>query len=159
MDNLKVKYAVMEVKDDKGYDEYTKEAKIKDVVVAYIVSKCYIISETMDYVKDKITYEVVFPYDRIGISRRFKKSDNIDLQNTVVVDETFNSYDEALKVADEKNASKDEREVERYYVIAKELDVQNGDMVIENNDLDFNRIIAKKFYTEVASILSTEEFD
>lgn len=95
-----IKYGVMPI------NELDQDSEI----IAYIVSKCYVISEKKTYLCNgtyKITYEVVFPYkmDRTKNSRRAMPQYNIYSQciNSIVINQVFDSFEDASIVADKLN--------------------------------------------------------
>ncbi len=100
--NCPIKYALMPIKEKDGC---FNESKVK----AYMVSKCYVIEDTNHYYPNGRVgkrYTVVFPYKRIGNKWiRVKPEYNFALNpiNTDVVDVLFDTYQDALKAAQEKN--------------------------------------------------------
>ena len=61
--NYPIKYAVQELKINKGYD-----SNYEDVTFGFVVSKCYVISQNIKYNADGTsaqTYDVLFPYGDI----------------------------------------------------------------------------------------------
>lgn len=109
--NLKypIKYAVMSIKEQIGLTPGLNELYGRYSIVANIVSKCYVISEKKEYLKDgriEFSYEVVFPYD-IHYDRLKKKLPEYDCDyrcsNSVIVNHIFNNFEEAQALADSKN--------------------------------------------------------
>lgn len=98
--NYPVKYAIMPIQN------------CDDKIMAYIVSKCYIISEEKNYSFDgnfKTSYNVFFPY-QFDMSescwKREKPTFNaysFKCTNATVVNDIFDNYEDALKLATLKN--------------------------------------------------------
>lgn len=109
--NLKypIKYAIMPLEEQVGWD-YGE--RVFDVV-AYIVSKCYVIEERKKYLDDgsfEINYEVVFLYARKDNSPYYEFEQAVPnwsiwrkCTNSVFVNELFDSFEEASKVAFKHN--------------------------------------------------------
>lgn len=100
--NYPTKYAAMPIIEHVGGS---------DDVVCYIVSKCHLISGLTKYTEDGRAikeYEVVFPYQpaEFNIWKRIIPTYNIIngyCINSTKVDAVFNSYEEALNYATNKN--------------------------------------------------------
>ncbi len=98
--NYPIKYAAMPIENNNGEP------------LAYIVSKCYVISEEKKYSPDgdiKYNYNVVFPYQSCG---NFYPADygcwkrvDPDINNTSKVTYVFDDYSGALSFASIKNAN------------------------------------------------------
>lgn len=99
--NYPIKYSVMPIIDQSE----------KNDIVCYIVSKCYVINDIKRYEQNgkcSKKYEVVFPYQLAGngIYRREEPSFNYyndNCTNSNIVDCVFDTYEEAVKIANEKN--------------------------------------------------------
>lgn len=98
-------YALLEMK--KAYIKYNHFEEI----VGYLVSPCYLVSETVLYDKEGIskkTYEVVFPRDVGDIYFDCGDKENIphiaygECYNAVITDFVTLDYEEAVKKRDEK---------------------------------------------------------
>ncbi len=108
-----IKYAVMPIEEQIGWCNGLHELEREYGVVANIVSKCYVIGERKKYSSDgtiEIKYEVVFLYNKQNTSyyNEFEPSIpefNIWSQctNSVFVNQLFNSFEEALIVANQSN--------------------------------------------------------
>ena len=106
-----VKYAILELKERKGWaDNYKYET------VGFIVSKCYVLDSNIKYYRDgsqRLSYEVEFPYRNnpdyeISLKHIYEVpnptrdiSGYCNTADTVFM--LFESYEEALLYADEKN--------------------------------------------------------
>ena len=108
--NYPVKYAAMPIIEQVGWSHGLHELEREYGVVCYIVSKCYLIGDLTRYKENGNVvkeYEVVFPYQPGEFDRwkRFNPSYNIYGQstNSNKVDKVFDSYEEALNDATDKN--------------------------------------------------------
>lgn len=101
--NYPIKYAVQELKINKGYD-----SNYEDVTFGFIVSKCYIISQNIKYHNDGTntqTYDVIFPYKDIhnfiystllrGYEFDEKPTTTMYQYNCNTVPTIFDTYEEA----------------------------------------------------------------
>ena len=96
--NYPVKYSVIGI-----YDEINRYTKAPEQIT-YIASKCYVIAENIRYNEDgtkKKTYEVCFPFVLSNASYSFIRSN--PLNSYEKVEDVYDSYEEALKVAKSKN--------------------------------------------------------
>jgi len=165
-----IKYAILKIKE-------------KEEIVAYIISKCYVISEKEVYETSKIFYEVLFPYNaalECNMDSKYFK--------TCLVSQLFDDFKEAEKIREELNnkilyhemsyvsidknyeeniekLKKEHQEIlEKYLKIEKEIQDKTTDMKITQN-LTLEEIIKRiiknprEFYIRVASILSIEEIE
>lgn len=103
-----VKYAIMPVLGQVGWTVGLHQMERQYDVVAYIVSKAYITSETIKYYSDgsrKILYNVVFPYNDNNLDTKILPKYNIngDCTNSVEVSNVFDTYEEALQSRDLEN--------------------------------------------------------
>lgn len=96
-----IKYAIMPIKKlvNLGLHEFE--------VVVNIVSKCYIVGERTEHLKDgtkEIKYEVVFPYIDDG-SKQVIPEYNFYFEciNSIFVDQLFDSFGEAFEVSNSIN--------------------------------------------------------
>lgn len=98
--NYPVKYAVMPIQNSNGE------------TIANIVSKCYIISEEKNYSLDgnfKINYDVFLPYQFDMSESCWKREEptfnaySFKCTNATVVNDIFDNYEDALKLATLKN--------------------------------------------------------
>ena len=162
--NYPIKYVVMPIIEQVGWYPGLHEMERDYDVVCYIVSKCYLIGDLTKYKENGSVireYEVVFPYQLgdFGRWKRVKPSYNIHgyLTNSNKVDKVFNSYEEALEVATDKNEKlcekswvylpcskdimekiqekKDEFDVKlaEYKVLEEQILVNTNDMLIGEN--------------------------
>ena len=110
-----IKYAILELKENGGWP-----ARYQDLTRGFIVSKCYLISSSIEYHSDgktQVSHKVVFPYNNL---ERFKQLlyDNREVlgdrivprynaSNQIypchVVTDIFDSFEEAHPFAEEKN--------------------------------------------------------
>ncbi len=106
--NYPIKYAIMPIIAQTGWNFGIHELERQYDEVAYIVSKCYVVNESKEYLKDgtiKTNYRVVFPYEEseYGNWNRIEPKYNYIINqcvNCTVVDSTFNTFEEASKVAE-----------------------------------------------------------
>ena len=109
--NYPIKYAVLELKINKGY-----ESNYEDVTFGYIVSKCYVTNQNIKYFHDgthEQTYEVVFPYKDIHTFKystllrenefNEKAQTPIYSLNDTTVSMIFNTYEEAAIFKEQAN--------------------------------------------------------
>ena len=109
--NYPIKYAILPKREENGFVTGTNELMSNYEVTGYVVSKCYLVSETKKYLEDgtsNVTYEVVFPYSvntLVETSKREIPSFNFngECTNSVEVSEVFNNYDDAKEVAMKQN--------------------------------------------------------
>lgn len=109
--NYPIKYAIMPVEEQTGWATGLNELVRDYSVVANIVMKCYVIGKNINFKKDgsyQNQYEVVFLYGPERYSRSFEPtvpSFSIYYQctNSTIVDQVFDSFEEAKTVATEKN--------------------------------------------------------
>lgn len=108
-----VQYAVMPVEEQISYSPWLNELRPGCVVVANIVSKCYVIGERKEYSngKTKIKYEVVFPYTKKEPYYYSKFEPTVPeynlysaCTNSIFVDQLFSSFEEAFIAADQSNS-------------------------------------------------------
>lgn len=116
-----IRYAIMPIIEETNNE-----------IIFYMVSKCYVISEKKEYLKDgkcKITYEIVFPYfEKMNFPNYIENLDyfyevNLDLfknmkrifpeyniykqcSNSTIISQLFSSLDDALYVANKMNEEK-----------------------------------------------------
>ena len=109
--NYPIKYATMPIIEQVGWVPGFHEMERDYDVVCYIVSKCYLISDLTKYKENGAAireYEVVFPYQPSEFSRWKRVTPEYNLihghsTNSNKVDKVFDSYEEALIYATEKN--------------------------------------------------------
>lgn len=116
-----IKYAVEDLKVDGGIiHDY------EDITKGYIVSKCYVLENRLNYRDDCISYVVSFPYDSFDIFVSWYKRNSHNYYFDIykhyyeqrrdpnrellrdgyprhIVTELFDTYEEAKEVADRKN--------------------------------------------------------
>ena len=111
--NYPIKYAVLEVKENGEFiDSYDT------LVKGYIVSKCYVVRTTLDYLDNgniTIKHDVVFPYKDITYFKDSAPFGGLGYKNIPLYDnsgepyptntvyELFDSYEEAKELANLKN--------------------------------------------------------
>lgn len=109
--NYPIKYAVMPIYEQVGWCHGLNDLERKYEIVYNIVSKCYVINETINYFatgKSEKRYDVVFPYIKSGMYEEWNRvfpSYNEDLQNSnlTTVDNIYDDFDKALENANMKN--------------------------------------------------------
>lgn len=111
--NYPIKYALMPLYKQTGWVHGLNQLERKYEIVAYIVSKCYVISENKAYSADgtsNIEYEVVFPYENIdnnnSIWTRTEPSINLSssqISNSTKVKKIFDNYRDAIEYLKIKN--------------------------------------------------------
>lgn len=109
--NYPIKYAVMPIYDQVGWSRGLNDLERKYEIVYNIVSKCYVINETINYFatgNSEKRYGVVFPYIKNGMYEEWDRvfpSYNEDLQNSnlTTVDNIYDDFDKALENANMKN--------------------------------------------------------
>lgn len=110
--NYPIKYATMPIYEQTCWNSGLNELERGYGVVAYIVSKCYVINEQKQYLYNgdyNISYQVVFPYKKdnqfpnewIRVEPEFNYSR--EYTNSVIVEETYDNYVDALEKANAKN--------------------------------------------------------
>ena len=125
--NYPIQYAVLELKTSGGWS-----VGYKDVTQGFIVSKCYVVESNIVYHSDgtnKITHKVVFPFEDISclqISQNRiqnigeEKIPSYDACNhpypVQVVNELFDSYEDAKISAEEKNEEHKHNLVLKVYI-------------------------------------------
>ena len=109
--NYPIKYAVIPMVEQVEWYHGMRDLEREFGIVCYIVTKCYVTSETKKYYQDgtsEIKYYVVCPfeYKEFDSWKRCEPSYNlIDgyCTNSTVTRLLFDSYDEAIKCKNEKN--------------------------------------------------------
>jgi len=127
--NYPIKYAVMELKERKGWiDNY------EEITCGFIVSKCYVVDSNIKYYSNgelKISHKVVFPFC-IKPSYELSLKDicenpnpTYDLLGNCYLEQTveniFNTYEEAKIKASQKNESLKEKLCLQVYVFDPNL--------------------------------------
>jgi len=116
-----IKYGIMPIMEQIGWSPGVCELEREYGVVAYIVSKCYLVGEHKVYLSDgntKIKYEVVFPYRRNEfVYDQFKRvfpeyNFNAKCINSFKVNELFDSFEEASTLAAKMNETLVGREIQ-----------------------------------------------
>ncbi len=109
--NYPVKYAAMPIIEQVGWSHGLDELERNYDVVCYRVSKCYLLSDKTKYKENgenEKEYEVVFPYQKgqcYGWERVTPSFNifNYTCTNSEVVEQVFDSYEEALEAVTQKN--------------------------------------------------------
>lgn len=105
--NYPIRYAVRPIVEQIGWSHGLNELEREYGTVAYIVSKCYVISQTKRYFQngeEDENYSVVFPYQKDSAYSEYYRVDpsfNIYEQciNSTVVDKIFMTREEAMEEA------------------------------------------------------------
>lgn len=167
--NYPIKYAVIPIIEQVGWENGVCELERKYGTVCYIVSKCYVVEESKKYNINgttKIEYQVVCPFseDEYYTWRREEPSYNLvygHCTNSVITDALFDSLDEAKAAKNKKNedillhkslymssnAYKEQRIEEKfneiishYNRLEKEIEKRTQDLIV-NNSTKEQRII------------------
>ena len=109
--NYPIKYAVIPMIEQVGWLHGMNELEREYGTVCYIVSKCYLVEESKKYKADgsvRVKYHVVCPYqyDEFYEWKRVEPTFNImhgQCTNDIVVDEVYDSLEDARVSKDEKN--------------------------------------------------------
>ena len=150
-DKYPIKYAVMEICEQTGWTPGLHELGREYEVVANIVSKVYLVSETTKYLGDgtsKKEYSIVFPYQILmDINKRKIPEFNFYGQcyNAEKVEQVFESYDDAKKIANQKNDNL-RSNIPTYYILNKDWlkktkEAQNDFDKKLSGYLDFEQLI------------------
>ena len=109
--NYPIKYAVIPMYEQTGWAHGLNELERDYNVVAYIVSKCYLINEIKEYCSNgKINnkYEIVFPFEKTDIySEWIRIEPNFNYvkkcTNSITVNDIFENYIDASNLCQQKN--------------------------------------------------------
>lgn len=109
--NYPIKYTVMAIRELIGWRPGLSMVGRKSYIAAYIVSKCYVISEKKEYKKNgdiNYTYEVVFPIKVINPDASFERqvpeyNSDDECINKIIVNDLFDNFDDAYVLANRKN--------------------------------------------------------
>ena len=109
--NYPIKYAAMPIIEQVGWSHGLNELEREYDVVCYIVSKCYLLKDSTKYMENGKSikeYEVVFPYQSNGNGKLTRTIPEFNLfsyacTNSNKTDGVFDTYEEALVHATEKN--------------------------------------------------------
>lgn len=114
--NYPIKYAIQELKINKGYD-----SNYEDITFGFIISKCYVVNQNIKYHQDgsqTLTYNVVFPYKDIQTFtyevltleypfNEIKSTPHYSLWNNclndTIVSEIFDTFEEATIYKQQQN--------------------------------------------------------
>ena len=112
-DELKypILYGIMPIYEQIGWTCGLHELEREYDIVAYIVSKCYVVSERIEYKRDgsyKKSYEVVFVFQNSGqfdeLERKIPEYNFYgQCNNSLVIDELFDNYEKAVDKTNEMN--------------------------------------------------------
>lgn len=154
--NYPIKYAVQELKINKGYD-----SNYEDVTFGFIVSKCYIINQNITYHKDGTntqTYNVIFPYKDIhnfiystllrGYEFNEKPITTIYQYNCNTVPMIFDTYEEA-------SIFKEQTYINFKKIILSHYGTKYAKSILE--EFETNKEISEKY--EVIILAKTKELD
>lgn len=182
MENLKypIKYALMSVIEQVGWANGLHELERKYDVVAYVVSKAYVISKTIKYHSDgteEYLFNVVFPhtdFSNLDIKTVPKYNINGECINSLEVSEVFDTYEEAVQARIIENrklrsrwgsvskAKQFTEELKKYIQLEEFLLWNTKDMIglqtVRLEDL-ISKVIDNPdlFYESIALALSPEE--
>ena len=109
--NYPIKYAAMPIIEQVGWIHGLNELERDCDVVCYIVSKCYLLSDSTKYMgngRNVKEYEVVFPYQSNGYGKIVRTIPKFNLisyvcTNSTKTDGVFDTYEEAIAHATKKN--------------------------------------------------------
>lgn len=106
--NYPIKYAILGIEEQVGWAPGLHEMERDYDICGYIVSKVYVVSETINYNINgtgKKSYQVVFPF--ISIADREKQIPKYNIYyecyNSIYVPNIFDSFDDAKSLATQKN--------------------------------------------------------
>lgn len=105
--NYPIRYAVRPIVEQVGWSHGLNELERDYGTVAYIVSKCYVVSQTKNYSQngeENESYSVVFPYQKDSTYNEYYRvnpSFNFHGQcyNSTIVDKVFMTREEAMEEA------------------------------------------------------------
>ena len=111
MENLKypIKYALMPIIEQVSWTHGLHEMEREYDVVAYIVSKAYLVNKTIKYYSngtEDYLFKVVFPhtdFSNLDIKNIPKYNINCDCLNSIEVSEVFDTYEEAKQARNLEN--------------------------------------------------------
>lgn len=153
--NYPIKYAAMPIIEQIGWSYGLNELEREYDVVCYIVSKCYLISDLIKYKKDgSITreYGVVFPYQLSDFSKWKTVFPEYNIYgqctNSIIVDKTFDSYEDAMQYVERKNEKLCENTY-KYLPLSK-------DQILEKKD-EFNTKLEEYKVLEEQILLNTND--
>ena len=168
--NYPIKYAVIPMIEQIGWDMGLNELERRYGPVYYIVSRCYLVEENKRYKADgneELKYHVVCPYeyDEFNCWRRIEPSFNMmngRCTNDIVVDSVYDSFEEAKEYKEIKNQKIFESKftymsLEMYDKKIKEVEsefkktstyydeletmIENSIQDLNNDDLEKNKVI------------------
>lgn len=148
-----IKYGIMPIMEQIGWSPWVSELEREYGVVAYIVSKCYLVGEHKEYLSDgtiKINYEVVFPYrkDNSPYYDHFKRVTpeydfNFQCSNSHKASELFDNFEEAQVVAAKMNEA----------LVSREIQV----LVFDKNIKEKIQVIKEKYQKTLDKYKATED--
>ena len=106
--NYPIKYALLGIEEQVGWQAGIHEIEREYAICGYIVSKVYVVGETIKYNGDGFyskQFQVVFPFPSILEQNRQKPRYDLDFNcyNYFNVNFLFDSFDQAKNVATNKN--------------------------------------------------------
>ena len=109
--NYPIKYAVMPMVEQVGWNTGIYGLEREYGIVCNIVSKCYVVGEKTTFEENglkKTTYQVVFPYEAREFNKwkRVVPEKSVTLgyySNSTTVDKVFDSFEKATDYCDKKN--------------------------------------------------------
>ena len=160
--NYPIAYAVLELKE-----KYKNMTNGSYITQGFIVSKCYVLESSIKYDSDsgyKLKHKVVFPYkdftsfktsfrdgkQKIGDPQIPVKNAYNDIYSYDIVDNLFNTYEEAKASANEKNEE---------YVnnVLMDIPAQVGSPLRGLNDEEQYRLVKQKFEDRLVFCYQFEE--
>lgn len=106
--NYPIKYAILGIEEQVGWTPGLHEMEREYDICGYIVSKVYVVGETINYNRDgtgKKSYQVVFPFASMADREEQIPKYNIyyECYNSINVSNIFDSFDDAKDLATQKN--------------------------------------------------------
>lgn len=153
--NYPIKYAVIPMIEQ---IDYCAEGERKYSTVAYIATKCHLISKEEEYNiygSKKIQYQVVFPYKSINDTftefERVKPYYSYDrCANSIIVDSIFDTFGEAVLEADSRNnkllfnTSSCKEIIDYYKILETMIEKKTEDLVVGETPKEQTVIVMSK---------------
>lgn len=156
--NYPIKYAILGIEEQVGWLPGLHEMEREYDVCGYIVSKVYVVGESIKYCSDgsyKKFYQVVFPFTSIYEKKRQIPSYNLncDCYNYVNVSNLFDTFDDAKIVSSEKNR---ELRAKSYLPVSYGNKMAWKDRILKGQELFDKRQVN---YLEFENFISMETID
>lgn len=139
--NYPIKYALMPIYEQVGWSHGLNQLERNYQVVTYIVSKCYVISQTKRYLrngKSKEEYEVVFPFEKEDYPDWVRVGPEFNVAsksvNSQIIDSVFETFEDANIAKNELNECLLE-EKGTYLPFDEHFFEKIENLKIENNEL------------------------